>query len=64
MIRSYRTNLLARPPCGVRPYEDAWTAFIVDPIEQLQSLADLLHRGLLSAEEYDRQKAKIIDVEG
>jgi hypothetical protein len=60
MLRSYRTNLLARPPCGISTFEESWSAFIIDPIEQLQALADLLHRGLLSAAEFERQKTKII----
>jgi hypothetical protein len=61
MLRSYRTNLLVRPPCGIHTSESSWTAFIIDPIEQLQALADLLSRGLLSAAEFERQKAKIIE---
>jgi hypothetical protein len=34
-------------------------AFIVDPIEQLEELADLRRRGLLTTEEFDRQKTRI-----
>jgi hypothetical protein len=63
MLRSYRTNLLARPPCGIHTYEPSWTAFIIDPVEQLRALADLLSRGLLSTAEFERQKAKIIEPE-
>jgi hypothetical protein len=59
--RSNRIDLLARPPCGVRMYEDAWMAFVVDPVEQLSALADLHSRGLLSPDEFERQKAKVID---
>ena len=36
-------------------------ASIVDPIEQIVELADLLSRGLVSPEEFERHKAKIID---
>ncbi len=36
-------------------------AWIVDPVEQLEELADLLSRGLLSREEFERQVAKVID---
>jgi Short C-terminal domain len=59
--RSHGFDLLARPPCGVRMIEDAWKSFVVDPVEQLRALADLHVRGLLSAEEFERQKAKVID---
>ena len=54
-------NLLGRPPCGVRVHDDAWMAFVVDPVEQLSALADLHVRGLLSSEEFERQKAKVIE---
>ena len=59
--RSHGFDLLARPPCGVRVLEDAWMAFVVDPVEQLCALADLHVRGLLSPEEFERQKAKVIE---
>ena len=42
------TDLLARPPCGARAYQDGARAWLVDSVEQLDELADLLHRGLLS----------------
>ena len=61
MSRSHRSDLLARPPCLVRTYEDTVRASIVDPIEQIVELADLLSRGLVSHEEFQRHKAKIID---
>ena len=59
--RSHGFDLLARPPCGVRNYEDAWMAFVVDPVEQLSALADLHDRGLLTTSEFERQKAKVIE---
>ena len=58
--RSHRSDLLARPPCGVRTYEDSVRAWIIDPVEQLEELADLLSRGLLSREEFEHHKAKVI----
>ena len=57
--RSYRSDLLSRPPCGVGTYEDSVRAMIVDPVEQLVELADLLSRGLLSREEFEHHKAKV-----
>lgn len=59
--RRQRADLLARPPCGLRSYEERVKAWIVDPIEQLEELADLMSRGLLSREEFERHKAKVID---
>ena len=59
--RSQGSDLLARPPSGVRMIEDAWMAFVVDPVEQLSALADLHDRGLLSPEEFERQKTKVIE---
>jgi hypothetical protein len=35
---------------------------IVDPIEQLEALADLCDRGLLSPEEFERQRAKVLEL--
>ena len=59
--RSQGSDLLARPPCGVRTHEDAWLRFLVDPVEQLRALADLHVRGLLSPDEFERQKAKVLE---
>ena len=59
--RSQGSDLLARPPCGVRTHEDAWLRFLVDPVEQLTALADLHVRGLLSPDEFERQKAKVLE---
>jgi hypothetical protein len=59
--RRHRTDLLARPPCSPRAAEGGWAALLVDPIEQLNALADLLARGLLSPDEFERQKAKIFE---
>jgi hypothetical protein len=58
--RNHLTDLLARPPSGAGTYEDCVTAWVVDPVEQLAELADLLSRGLLSRDEFERHKAKVI----
>ena len=34
-------------------------AWVVDPVAQLQELADLLRRGLLSRDEFENQKALV-----
>jgi Short C-terminal domain len=59
--RSDGRDLLARPPCGVGMYEDGWMDLVVDSVGQLTALADLHARGLLSPEEFERQKAKVIE---
>ena len=59
--RRHGVDLLARPPCGVPMFDDAWMPFVVDPVEQLNALADLHVRGLLSPDEFERQKAKVIE---
>ena len=60
--RSQRTDLLARPPCSAHAYEDGVRGWLVDSVEQLDELADLLHRGLLSPAEFELHKAKILGV--
>lgn len=57
--RRNRGDLLARPPVGSRELEGGVAALIVDPIEQLEELADLRNRGLLTSEEFERQKTRI-----
>jgi hypothetical protein len=34
---------------------------VVDPVEQIKELADLRDRGLLSPEEFERQKDKVLN---
>lgn len=61
--RQHRPDLLARPPCVVSMYDDRWAALVIDTTGQLETLADLLARGLLSTEEYERHKAKVLERE-
>ncbi len=57
--RSQLIDVLARPPyCGGSV--SAWSASVVDPVEQLEELADLCDRGLMSPEEFEDQKAKVL----
>jgi hypothetical protein len=57
--RRHEGDLLARPPVGSRELEGGVAALIVDPIEQLEELADLRRRGLLTSEEFERQKTRV-----
>jgi hypothetical protein len=59
--RRDRPDLLARPLWGGSLDDEGWAARFTDTTDQLEALADLLARGLLSAEEFERQKAKVID---
>ena len=58
--RPHGMDLLARPPSGVRVPEDAWGALLIDPVAQLGELGDLVGRGLLSRDEFEAQKARIL----
>jgi Short C-terminal domain len=57
--RRHEGDLLARPPVGSRELEGGVAALIVDPVEQLEELADLRSRGLLTTEEFERQKIRV-----
>jgi hypothetical protein len=59
--RRLRTGLLSRPPCVAPLYDDRWAALVVDPTDQLAVLSDLLTRGLLSDDEFERQKTKVLE---
>ena len=54
------TDLLARPPAVVSRSLPDWMARLIDPADQLAELADLRERGLLSTEEFEREKAKVL----
>lgn len=54
------TDLLARPPCAVG-MDERRAALHVDPADQLEALADLRTRGLITREELTRQRAKVTE---
>jgi hypothetical protein len=57
--RRSRADLLTRPPCLMeRP--TAWQELLIDPVAQLSELADLLSRRLLSQQEYQAMKDRIV----
>lgn len=58
--RAHRAGLLVRPACPDRAGSGRWDGVVVDPVEQLKELADLLGRGLLSKEEFDSHKARVL----
>lgn len=56
--RHYATDLLVRPP-SVDAFESA-TDLLIDPAAQVRSLAGLVESGLLSSEEYDQAKLRVL----
>ena len=39
--------------------EDRWATLLIDPVAQVTELADLVARGLVSPEDFERQRGKI-----
>ena len=54
-------DLLRRPPNGTREFVTVWADLLVDPVRQLDSLADLFALGLLSKSEYEQYKVHVRD---
>ena len=52
-------DLLIRPPAVGWAQTTPWPHPLVDPVEQLEALADLLMRGFLSRDEFELQKQKV-----
>ena len=52
-------DVLVRPPWVDDP-ASRWRPPLVDVVDELEELADLLRRGLLSREEFERQKRKAL----
>jgi hypothetical protein len=59
MSNAARENLLVRPPLLARPAGPVRSQPI-DPDAALAELSDLLVRGLVSPEEYERQRRKVL----
>jgi hypothetical protein len=57
--RPYR-DLLPRPPCGVGDLGGRWAGLVPDPVAQIEELADLVDRGLLSRAEFEELKARVV----
>ncbi|TDE92603.1 hypothetical protein EXU48_13745 [Occultella glacieicola] len=55
--RSDRTDLLARGPASPHLPD----VRLVDPVDQMRSLADLVDRGLLTVDQYEVQRRRVID---
>jgi Short C-terminal domain len=57
--RSQLIGVLARPPCAASP-EEPWAVVVPNPVKQIEALAELRDRGLLTPEEFARQKTKVL----
>jgi hypothetical protein len=60
--RSGHPDLLSPLPWITYQVASRSAVLVVDPVEQLRELADLYRRGLLSREEFVRQRAKVLAV--
>ena len=58
--RRHEGGLLARPPCTAGARADRWADLVVDPARQLVVLVDLMRRGLISREQFDRLVARLV----
>lgn len=58
LSRHRRPGLLARPPDS--DSESRFSSLLVDPIEQLEQLRNLYAQGVLSQEEFESQKARLV----
>jgi hypothetical protein len=56
-------DLLARPPYRPRGFTGGWAAALVDPVAQLEELADLRRRGMVTPEEFELQVLRLWDAE-
>jgi hypothetical protein len=56
--RREHPDLLASAPSEVA-VQDRWAALLIDPVAQVTELADLVDRGLVSPEDFERQRKKI-----
>ncbi len=55
--RRENPDLLTTEPSEVT--DERWTALLIDPVAQVTELADLVARGLVSPEDFERQRGKI-----
>ena len=54
--RDLNLDLLTQPPLVRSQVPTPWPHPLVDPVKQLEALADLVDRGLLWRDEFERQK--------
>jgi hypothetical protein len=59
-VRAQRPGLLSRPPSTFRALDTSSAALFIDPAAQIHALADLMDKGLLTREEFDRAKQRAL----
>lgn len=57
--RENHPGVLSRRPAIDRPLAETTVPLPVDEVDQLRELVDLVDRGLLSREEFERQRRKV-----
>ncbi|MGH3508032.1 MAG: SHOCT domain-containing protein [Nocardioidaceae bacterium] len=57
--RSDNPDLLTRRPLSERTLAQGSGAAVVNQVEQVRELAKLMDRGLVSREEFERQRSKV-----
>jgi hypothetical protein len=55
-----RSDLIGRSPADRSPGPAHWTPPLVDVVDQLEVLAALLSSGVVSEEDFERQKRKVL----
>jgi Short C-terminal domain len=58
--RAQRPGLLSRPPSTFRALDAASVALFIDPATQIHALVELMDKGLLTREEFDRAKQRAL----
>jgi hypothetical protein len=58
--RAQRPGLLARPPSTFRALDTAGSDLFLDPAAQINALVELMDKGLLTREEFDRAKQRAL----
>ena len=58
--RAQRPGLLTRPPSTFRELDTTWASLFIDPAAQIGALAQLMDKGLLTREEFDRAKQRAL----
>ena len=58
--RTGNPDLLDGTPTNT-PFEDRWAPLLIDRAAQVAELANLLERGLLTPEEFERQRRRVLE---
>lgn len=59
-VRAQGPGLLSRPPSTFRALDTHGAALFIDPAAQIKAMADLMDKGLLTRDEFDRAKQRAL----